>query len=118
MKERAYNKYALSIKRPHLVLLGAGASLAAFPNGEKNGMEMPLMNNFVETVDGLSDYLNKYGIDYRGNNFDRFIMELVLEYRVIEFGIDYLRKALTKVPINGTKLQLSREKQFDSFFKG
>lgn len=70
MKERAYNRYPLSIKRPHLVLLGAGASLAAFPNGEKNGMELPLMNNFVETVNGLSDYLNEYEIDYRGKNFE------------------------------------------------
>jgi len=35
-------------------------------------------------------------------------MELVLEYRVIVFGTDYLRKVLTAVSINGTKLQLSR----------
>jgi hypothetical protein len=70
MTERAYNRYALSIKRPHLVLLGAGASLAAFTNGEKNGMELPLMNNFVETVNGLSDYLDEYGIDYLGKNFE------------------------------------------------
>jgi len=70
MKEPAYNRYSLIIKRPHLILLGAGASLAAFPNGEKNGMELPLMNNFVETVNGLSDYLNEYGIDYRGKNFE------------------------------------------------
>jgi len=70
MKERAYNVYALSIKQPHLVLLGAGASLAAFPNGEKNGLKLPLMNNFVETVHGLSDCLDKYGIDYKGKNFE------------------------------------------------
>jgi len=70
MKERAYNRYALSIKRPHLVLLGAGASLAAFTNGEKNGMELPLMNNFVETVNGLSEYLDECGIDYQGKNFE------------------------------------------------
>ncbi len=70
MKERAYNVYALSIKRPHLVLLGAGASLAAFPNGEKNGLKVPLMNNFVETVNGLSDYLGKCRIDYKGQNFE------------------------------------------------
>ncbi len=70
MKERAYNVYALSIKRPHLVLLGAGASLAAFPNGEKNGLNLPLMNNFVETVNELSDYLDKCGIDYKGQNFE------------------------------------------------
>ena len=70
MNNRVYNLYALCIKRPHLVLLGAGASLAAFPNGEKNGLKLPLMNNFVETVNGLSDYLDKYGIDYKGQNFE------------------------------------------------
>lgn len=70
MKERAYDRYALSIKRPHLVLLGAGTSLAAFTNGEKNGMGLPLMNNFVETVNGLSDYLDECGIDYQGKNFE------------------------------------------------
>jgi hypothetical protein len=70
MKGRAYNRYALNIGRPHLVLLGAGASLAAFPNGEKNGLKLPLMNNFVETVNGLSDYLGECGIDYKGQNFE------------------------------------------------
>lgn len=70
MRERAYNRYALSIKRPHVVLLGAGASLAAFPNGEKNAIKLPLMNNFVETISGLSDYLHECGIDYRGQNFE------------------------------------------------
>ena len=70
MKEHAYDRYALSFKRPHLVLLGAGASKAAFPNGEKNSLKMPLMNDFVETVNGLSDHLGKCGIDYKGQNFE------------------------------------------------
>jgi len=70
MKERAYDRYALSIKRPHLVLLGAGASKAAFPNGEKNSLKMPLMYDFVETVSGLADYLDRCGIDYKGQNFE------------------------------------------------
>jgi hypothetical protein len=30
--------------RPHVVLLGAGASRAAFPNGDRNGRQLPLMN--------------------------------------------------------------------------
>ena len=70
MKERAYDRYALSIKRPHLVLLGAGASKAAFPNGEKSSLKMPLMDDFVETVNGLSDYLGEYAIDYKEQNFE------------------------------------------------
>ena len=65
MRERTYDRYCINVQRPHLVLLGAGASLAAFPDGERNGMKLPLMNNFVETVYGLSDYFDRCGIDYK-----------------------------------------------------
>lgn len=70
MTDRAYNRYGINIHRPHLVLLGAGASKAAFPNCEKNGLKVPLMNEIVETVDGLSDCFNKCGIDYTEQNFE------------------------------------------------
>jgi hypothetical protein len=43
--------------RPHIVLLGAGASLAAFHDGERNGRKLPLMNNFVQTVPRIADIL-------------------------------------------------------------
>ena len=41
---------------PHVVLLGAGASRAAFPMGDKNGRKLPLMN---ELPDVLGDIWNK-----------------------------------------------------------
>ena len=34
------------VERPHLVVLGAGASRAAFPDGDKNGKRLPLMADF------------------------------------------------------------------------
>jgi len=34
--------------KPRVVILGAGASLAAFPDGDKNGKKLPLMCDFVE----------------------------------------------------------------------
>ncbi len=43
---------------PHVVLLGAGASQAAFPNGDKSGCPLPLMNNLVEVV-GLESLVEK-----------------------------------------------------------
>jgi hypothetical protein len=92
MKERAYDRYGLSIKRPHLVLLGAGASLAAFPNGEKSGMKLPLMNNFIETVSGLSDYLDKCGVDYDGQNFEDLYSSLYDDSQY-----DELRQALEEI---------------------
>lgn len=46
-----------SKEMPHLVLLlGAGASLASFPNGDKHGKKLPLMNSLVEKLD-LFDYV-------------------------------------------------------------
>lgn len=32
-------------KRPHVVILGAGASCAAIPNGDKNGKKISAMNS-------------------------------------------------------------------------
>lgn len=52
--------------RPHVVLLGAGASRAAFPNGEGTGKHLPLMNDFAHTLD-LSTLLNNAGIDAAQN---------------------------------------------------
>lgn len=43
---------------PHVVILGAGASLAAFPNGDKYGRKLPLMNSLVSTL-GLTDMFSK-----------------------------------------------------------
>ncbi|MDT8452640.1 MAG: hypothetical protein RQ936_07855, partial [Gammaproteobacteria bacterium] len=40
----------VEVGKPHVVILGAGASYAAFPNGDARGNKLPLMNNFVETL--------------------------------------------------------------------
>jgi hypothetical protein len=99
MEERTYNRYEINCQRPHLVLLGAGASLAAFPNGEKNGLKLPLMNNFVETVDGLSDCFNKCGIDHKGQNFEDLYSSLYensrydeIRRKIEEFTYDYFAR--------------------------
>lgn len=64
-----------SMKRPHVVILGAGASLAAFPNGDVNGRKLPLMNNLVETT-GLDKILKSFGIAYDGRNFEDIYSDL------------------------------------------
>jgi len=33
---------------PHVFILGAGASVAACPDGDRNGRRLPVMANFVE----------------------------------------------------------------------
>ena len=48
--------------RPHVVILGAGASRAVCPNGDRNGRKLPLMADFAECP-GISDLLENWGID-------------------------------------------------------
>lgn len=54
---------------PHVVILGAGASLAAFPNGDPNGLRLPLMGNLVETV-GLEPILRAHGVTTGFDDFE------------------------------------------------
>jgi hypothetical protein len=61
---------------PHVVILGAGASLASFPNGDKNGKILPLMNNFMKTI-GLNDILDEAGIKYKKSNFENVYNRLI-----------------------------------------
>ncbi len=92
MTGRQYDRYGLRVERSHLVLLGAGASLAAFPNGDKNGLRLPLMNNVVEIVTGLSDYLSSKSIDHTNLNFEDFYSSLcgIPKYDEIRLTIDDL----------------------------
>jgi hypothetical protein len=55
--------------RPHLVVIGAGASRSAFPDGELLGRQLPLMADFTEIVP-VAPLLDKAGIDWRGKNFE------------------------------------------------
>ncbi len=61
--------------RPHCFLLGAGASLAAFPNGDKNGKKLPVMANFIEVL-GLESLLEKAGYKPPFGNFEEIYAEL------------------------------------------
>ncbi len=61
----------------HIWLLGAGASRAAFPEGDRNGRRLPVMADFVSTI-GLGSILEKYGVPDPGANFEAFFSELTL----------------------------------------
>lgn len=64
--------------RPHVFILGAGASRAAFPNGELNGFRLPVMADLVETV-GLADELDAGNVDWRGTNFEELYGRLAAD---------------------------------------
>jgi len=63
------------MQRPHVVILGAGASRAACPQGDKNGRHLPTMENLVEII-GLSPLLAKYGITNVHENFEALYSSL------------------------------------------
>lgn len=54
---------------PHVLVLGAGASFAAFPNGDQNGLKLPLMKNLVEVL-GLEPLIAKHGLKYDSESFE------------------------------------------------
>jgi hypothetical protein len=56
--------------RPHVVILGAGASRQAFPQGDSKGKTLPIMDDFVNVVTGLRDLLESAGINHLGQNFE------------------------------------------------
>ena len=65
--------------RPHIVLLGAGASRAAFPNGDAAGRSLPLMDDLINTV-GLQPILEKTGLeDAQEKNFELIYGQLTSE---------------------------------------
>jgi len=80
--------------RPHVVILGAGASRAAFPSGDKYGRLLPLMNDLAATLD-LGGPLRDNGLDPT-TNFESIYDEIarredlaelrsLVEYRVQEY---------------------------------
>lgn len=72
---------------PHVVLLGAGASLAVFPNGDIKGRKLPLMNNLVELT-GLSDVLTRAKISYSNENFEEIYSDIVSNPKFKEVAVE------------------------------
>jgi hypothetical protein len=60
---------------PHLVILGAGASKAAFLRGDTNGKPVPLMDEIVKTV-GLAPLLREFGIATDTADFESLYSDL------------------------------------------
>ncbi len=72
-----------SCESPHVVVLGAGASLAALPAGDLNGRRLPLMDNLVEVV-GLGSILERHGIRVIEPNFELLYNRLATSARYTE----------------------------------
>lgn len=61
--------------KPHLVILGAGASKAAFPEGDKNNKELPVMDDFIEVL-GLKGIVENLNLETDSDNFEDIYSEL------------------------------------------
>ncbi|MDL2300137.1 hypothetical protein LJC01_00635 [Clostridiaceae bacterium OttesenSCG-928-D20] len=68
--------YELAMKsRPHVVILGAGASCAAIPNGDKNGHYISAMKGFVEKL-GLANLIEEIDLTTDSDNLEDIYMEI------------------------------------------
>lgn len=71
-----YIEYEYYMKnRPHVVILGAGASCAAIANGDKNGKKIAAMSGFIEKL-GLNDILSSITLKTQSDNLENIYMEL------------------------------------------
>lgn len=65
----------VQIGKPHVFLLGAGASRAALPDGDANGKKLPVMADFLEIVP-VAPILDRAGVEYGGRNFEEVYGDL------------------------------------------
>jgi len=89
---------------PHVVILGAGASLAAFPEGDTKGKKLPLMNNLIDVI-GLDGLFNELKIDYSNRNFEDIYSELAAN----EKNDSLLQDVQTRVRDYFYKMELPKE---------
>lgn len=61
--------------RTHTVILGAGATIAAIPNGDRNGRKSSVMNGLIEKLH-LSDILSGIKLYTKSNNLEDIYSEL------------------------------------------
>ena len=74
----------MSHMRAHTVILGAGATMAAIPNGDKNGKSSAVMYGMLQKLK-LDDLLNDVKLETTSSNLEDIYSELYLksEYRSI-----------------------------------
>lgn len=65
-----------TIESSHVVILGAGASRAAFPKGDASGKKLPLMNELMKTLD-LAEAIEEQGYNGDTSDFESFYSDIV-----------------------------------------
>ena len=81
--------------RRHVVLLGAGASRAAFPNGDGAGYRIPVMDDLVDIIE-LQSLVDESGLEMgRGRNFEVFYGHLLLDAKYANIAEEIERRINT-----------------------
>jgi hypothetical protein len=62
-------------RKPHLFILGAGATKACIPNGDKNQRTSPVMEGFLASI-GKEDILNDVNLETKSENIETIYSEL------------------------------------------
>ena len=62
-----YSFEFMTKSRPHVVILGAGASCAAIPKGDKNGKKISAMKGFIDEL-GLGTVLDRVELHTKSDN--------------------------------------------------
>lgn len=60
---------------PHVVLLGAGASVATIPNGDKNGKKISAMKGFIDKL-GMRPVISTINLQTTSDNLEDIYMEM------------------------------------------
>lgn len=68
-----YKSYITS--RPHVVILGAGATIVAIPNGDKNDLKCSVMSGFIDNL-GLRKTLSGISLETKSENLEDIYSEL------------------------------------------
>lgn len=73
--EEAHEFELLMKNRPHVVILGAGATMAAIPNGDKFGRKSSVMNGFLEQL-GMTQVIQAANLATTSKNLEDIYTEL------------------------------------------
>ena len=62
-------------KRPHVVIFGADATMAAIPNGDKFGNKSSIMNNFLSELQ-IDNLLSSIKLETQSSNLEDIYSEI------------------------------------------
>ncbi len=74
-EEQIQEYQRLMKSRPHVVILGAGATVATIPRGDRNGRKSSVMDGFLEAL-GMSQIVEGIGLGTNSKNLEDIYSEL------------------------------------------